>query len=124
MTIDEALLEIRKTERCWVVWSTETGEILSVSEMNARPEGKELFSSLQHLHQHQTPVRGRVLVSAKVSLQSLEQDRADIGRVKARIAVRLAKKHGVNRSMLSFLAVWRRSRRVQVKWVPLPARLV
>jgi hypothetical protein len=87
MTIDEALLEIGKTERCWVVWSTETGEILSVSEMNARPEGKELFSRLQHLHQYQTPARGRVLVSAKVSRQPLEQDRADIGRVKARIGV-------------------------------------
>ena len=87
MTIDEALLEIRKTELCWVVWSTETGEILSVSEMSARPEGTELFSRLQHLHQYQTPAKGRVLVSAKVSRQSLEQDRTDIGRVKARIGV-------------------------------------
>jgi hypothetical protein len=85
MTIEEALLKIRETQRCWVVWNQWTGEILSVSEVSPQADGKEVFSShVARLGQYGCPVKARELDSAKVTRQSLEEERAETERVKTR----------------------------------------
>lgn len=87
MTIDEALVKIRETQRCFVVWNSETGEILSVSEMNPHPEGKELFSRLQDMGKPGAPAKARYFDSAKVTRQVLEKLQTETERIKTRVRV-------------------------------------
>jgi hypothetical protein len=87
MTIDEALVKIRETQRCLVVWNSETGEILSVSGMNPHPEGKELFSRLGSMGDHGVPVRSRYLKSSRVTRQVLEKEKTETERIKTRVRI-------------------------------------
>jgi hypothetical protein len=87
MTIDEALVKIRDTQRCFVVWNSETGEILSVSEMNPHPDGKELFSRLESMGDHGLPVKSRYFDSSSVTRQVLEKEQAETVRIKMRVHI-------------------------------------
>jgi hypothetical protein len=87
MTIDEALLKIQETQRCFVVWNSETGEILSVSRMKEHPDGKELLSHLQDIGTFGSPVKARYFESSKVTRQVLEKEQAETERVKTRVRV-------------------------------------
>lgn len=87
MTIDEALVQIRETKGCFVVWNSETGEILSVSGMNPHPDGKELFSRLETMGDHGVPVKSRYFDSSKVTRQVLEKEQAETARIKMRVHI-------------------------------------
>jgi len=74
MTIDEALTKIKQKDRCWVIWDSDTGEVLSVDRF-------ERNNSLGSPNRCQI---GRLLTSANISRTVLELQERDILRANLR----------------------------------------
>lgn len=90
MTIEEALEEARQTKACWIVWNTDTGEILSVTgtDPNASPEDR--FADLRRLSDFKVPVKARHVASRDVTRQFLVAEQRDTDRVRTRGDVLIA----------------------------------
>jgi SAM-dependent methyltransferase len=84
MTIDEALEAVRQTEQCWIVFSSVTGEVLSVEGVGHDESSAEVIAHLQELSRFAQPVMTRYFISADVTRQVLEQQRAETERVRTR----------------------------------------
>jgi hypothetical protein len=87
MTIDEALEKVRRTEACWIVWNTDSGEILSVTGTAADASPQDLFRHLQGLSASGAPVKTRHFQSRSVTRQLLVQESEETDRFKTRGSV-------------------------------------
>jgi len=87
MTIDEALEIASGTEKCWIVWNTDTGEILSVEEVQSGAGSGVLEPRIQGLSRFPVPVKSRYLESRNVTRELLERERDNTFRVKARTRI-------------------------------------
>lgn len=87
MTIDEALIEIKKSPHCWIAWREDTGEILSVTNFAERTTPQEMMQCLQSLKALGLSVEGRFLESSTVTRETLVKDAAQSAVARSRIEI-------------------------------------
>lgn len=87
MTIDEALKLIRQTEGCWVVFNSETGEVLSVVSDGPDETVQDRLVHLNTLSSYNQPVKTRHFQSATVTRQALDREKGESDRISTRVRV-------------------------------------
>jgi hypothetical protein len=87
MTIDEALEIVRQTESCWIVFNSETGEVLSVAGDRPEETAQDMAAHLGTLSSFNQPVKTRHFKSAGVTREVLERERGESERVRTRVRV-------------------------------------
>ena len=87
MTIDEALEIVSQTEGCWVVFNSETGEVLSVAGDSPDETAQDRFAHLGTLSTFNQPVKTRYFQSAGVTREVLQREQGESVRVRTRVRV-------------------------------------
>ncbi|MGV3723245.1 MAG: hypothetical protein ACO1SX_20280 [Actinomycetota bacterium] len=87
MTINEALEAIDDGQACWIVWNTDSGEILAVSSLDPDASPEERARLLQELSGFDVPVKARYFGPGDVTRQALLHERDETDRVKTRKSI-------------------------------------
>ena len=87
MTIDEALEIVRRTDGCWIVFNSDTGEVLSVAGDRPEATAQDMAAHLGTLSGFNQPVKTRHYKSAGVTREVLEREQGESERVRTRVRV-------------------------------------
>jgi len=87
MTIDEALGIVKQTELCWIVFSAETGNVLSVDGVLSDETMANKFEHLGNLSGFGQPVMTRRFKSSSVTREILEKHQTEAEQRKIRVHV-------------------------------------